>query len=182
MNGRNDASKAADGVPVPGSGCRPTTLFILGEAPGKDEVPARKPFVGEAGERLWRLVRDELGLERDEAYVTNAVKLRPVDAKGDRRPTMAEIDSWRPDLMDELDVARPHVILALGVTALKALGLPSRLAHARLGVLSWPGIPVVATFHPGYLLRRPKTIEPMFRQDLKAVAERVPGFFPGRPF
>jgi DNA polymerase len=182
MNGRNDARKAADGVPVPGSGRRPTTLFILGEAPGKDEVPARKPFVGEAGEKLWRLVGDELGLERDDVYVTNAVKLRPVDAKGDRRPTMPEIDSWRADLMDELDAARPHVILALGVSALKALGLPSRLADARLGVLSWRGIPVVATFHPGYLLRRPTTTEPMFRQDLKALAERVPGSFPGRPF
>ncbi len=176
MTGRNDARKGADGTPVPGSGRTGAALFILGEAPGKDETEgpaAGRPFVGKAGDALWRLVHDELGLERDNVYVTNAVKLRPLDAKGDRRPTMPEIKSWHDDLVNELDAARPRVILALGVSALKALGLPSHLADARLRALAWCGIPVVATFHPGYLLRRRRTAERDFRCDLKALAERV---------
>jgi uracil-DNA glycosylase family 4 len=108
------------------------------------------------------------------------VKLRPVDAKGDRRPTTDEINSWHADLVDELNPTRPRVILALGVSALKALDLPPRLADTRLRVLAWRGIPVVTTFHPGYVLRRPKTGERMFRRDLRALTERVPGSLLGR--
>lgn len=100
-------------------------LMFIGEAPGEQETLQSKPFVGKAGQNLSAFLKD-LGLLREEIYITNAVKFRPV-AKSDkgrlrnRTPTKKEIALFAPLLLREIELVSPHLIVTLGNTPLLAL-------------------------------------------------------------
>jgi DNA polymerase len=101
-----------------------------------------------------------LGLARGaNAYIANIVKCRPVGADGrDRPPTADEVAACMPYLERQIDLIQPDVIVALGQTAAVALlGLPTEtsLASLREEVHDRADIPLIATYHPAYLLREP---------------------------
>lgn len=91
-------------------------IIIVGESPGEEEVEQGKPFVGEAGRRLTKVL-DQLGLAREDVYLTNAVKCYV-----GRRPTPGEIENCRKWLLRELRLlGKGKRIVALGRVAVKAL-------------------------------------------------------------
>jgi DNA polymerase len=164
-----------------GEGARSPTIMIVGEQPGDQEDRAGHPFVGPSG-RLLDSALEQAGLDRKEAYVTNAVKhFKWVpDATGKRRihktPNASEIRACHPWLDAEMAVLKPRVILALGATAGRALFGPTFRVTAQRGkALRTPFAEVgFATVHPSAVLRAPSALraeaEQTFVADLKKVA------------
>ncbi|MBE1236626.1 uracil-DNA glycosylase [Phaeovibrio sulfidiphilus] len=151
---RRTATNTVFGVGNPQSG-----IMIVGEAPGADEDRQGIPFVGVSGKLLDAMLAS-IGLDRSSAYISNVIPWRP---PGNRRPTADEIALCLPFLSRHLDLVRPRLVLALGGLAAQTLlsrteGI-TRL-RGRWGDLAVQGesagTPVLATFHPAYLLRTPE--------------------------
>jgi uracil-DNA glycosylase len=126
-------------------------LFV-GEAPGTEEDDTGEPFVGQAGKLLDAMIKS-LGLTRGkDVYLTNVVKCR---APGNRPPQLDEVGTCAPYLDRQIDILKPKMILALGKTAITRLtGSDDTLNNLRGKVHIYRSVPVVATFHPAYLLLR----------------------------
>lgn len=127
-----------------GEGPAPARVMLVGEQPGDVEDRRGEPFVGPAGKLLHRAMNDA-GLDRDEVFVTNAVKhFRWKATAGGkrrlhRRPDTHHVNACRPWLTAEIAVVRPEVIVALGATATQALfGSGFRLTAHRGERLDWP--------------------------------------------
>ena len=143
-----------------GAGSRKADVIFVGEQPGNDEDLAGTPFVGPAGKLLDKAL-SEVGINRDEVYVTNAVKHFKWEPKGKRRihkkPNAREIAACRPWLDAELQVLKPRVLVCLGATAAQALlGKEFRVSQRRGQFVQSPLAPhVIATVHPSSILRAP---------------------------
>src|SRR5713101_5778194 len=143
-----------------GEGPKRAPIMLVGEQPGDYEDVAGKPFVGPAGKILDRALA-EAGINRDEVYVTNAVKHFKWEPRGERRihqkPNAREIAACRPWLEAELRLVKPKLLVCLGSTAGQTIFGPSfRVTRERGKVLSSKLAPkVVATVHPSALLRQP---------------------------
>ncbi|MGW0821317.1 UdgX family uracil-DNA binding protein [Streptomyces sp. NPDC002845] len=148
-----------------GKGDESARIVLVGEQPGDQEDKRGEPFVGPAGRLLGKALQ-EAGIDRDTAYVTNAVKhFKFTLASGGKRrlhkaPDLREITACRPWLLAELHLVRPEVVVALGATAAKALmGSSFRVTKDRGALLTMPGPEeeerpyVVATLHPSAILR-----------------------------
>jgi uracil-DNA glycosylase family protein len=163
-----------------GEGNPRARIMLVGEQPGDVEDREGHPFVGPAG-RILDQALAEAGLDRSTLYVTNAVKHFKWEPRGKRRlhktPAQREVDACRQWLERELAAVKPVLIVALGATAAKALLGPSfRITQQRGEVQAREGLPpVLATFHPSYVLRmkgRPEGDEVyrVFVQDLRKAA------------
>ena len=145
---------------VPGEGPIGAELMIVGEQPGDLEDLAGRPFVGPAGEMLDEAL-NEAGIDRETAYLTNAVKHFKYRLRGKRRihqrPNVDEIEACRWWLGFEHSIVTPRVVLSLGATAARAiLGRPVKIADVRgEAIVLDNGTRVIPTVHPAYLLRLP---------------------------
>ncbi|MGX9964316.1 UdgX family uracil-DNA binding protein [Roseomonas sp. F4] len=146
--------------PVFGEGPLGASLMFVGEQPGDEEDIAGRPFVGPAGRLLDRALA-QAGVERRDAYLTNAVKHFKFTPTGKRRihqsPNAGDITYYRPFLTREVAAVAPRLIVALGASALTALTgqkLPVLKTRGQV-VTALGGQPVFATVHPSYLLRLP---------------------------
>jgi DNA polymerase len=142
-----------------GQGPADARIFLVGEQPGDQEDRAGQPFVGPAGRILDKALAD-VGLRRDDVYLTNAVKHFKWTAKGKRRihqrPSATEVAACRPWLSAELAAVDPAVVVVLGATAGQALfGSRFRVGTARGQVLDLDGRAAIATIHPSAVLRGP---------------------------
>lgn len=166
---------------VPGEGPAKADLMVVGEQPGDLEDLSGRPFVGPAGQ-MFDSVAAEIGLNREAAYVTNAVKHFKFIVRGKRRihqrPETSEIDHCRWWLDAEIAKVRPKLILAMGATAAQSLtGKGARILSRRGKIETRPdGLPVLITLHPSYLLRVPdlatrERAKAQFKQDLAMAAE-----------
>ena len=141
-----------------GEGSLDARLTIVGEAPGQQEVEARRPFVGRAGRLLDQLL-EATGIDRSGIYVTNTVKVRPTTEKGgrlkNRPPRAGEIRAGLEVLLPELRLVAPPVLVLLGNVPAKALINRSFAMGSDRGVWSESVLsaPAIATYHPAYLLR-----------------------------
>ena len=137
-----------------GEGNPNAALMFVGEAPGRHEDDMGKPFVGPAGIFLTRLIL-ALGINRNGVYIANALKCRPHTRPGEtnRKPTRPELLDCAPFLYAQILIVEPVVIVALGDTALEALGVDERITVARGKWHQFGDIPVMPTFHPAYVLR-----------------------------
>jgi len=145
---------------VPGIGDRHASWLFVGEGPGRNEDLEGEPFVGPAGKLLDNMLKAIQLARGVDTYIANIVKCRPVDADGrDRPPVQNEVAACRPYLERQIDLIKPTVIIALGKTAaVSLLGLneDTSLASLRGESHSYRGTPVVVTYHPAYLLRKPE--------------------------
>ena len=144
---------------VPGVGDRKARWLFVGEGPGRNEDLQGEPFVGPAGKLLDNMLR-ALGMARGEnTYIANIVKCRPVGADGrDRPPAPDEVAACMPYLQRQIALIQPDLVIALGKTAavsLLGLGEDTALSGLRGKSHSYAGIPLVVTYHPAYLLRKP---------------------------
>ncbi len=135
-----------------GDGSPTARLVFVGEAPGYEEDQQGLPFVGRAGRLLDRMIM-AMGMRRSEVYICNVVKCRPPQ---NRNPGADEVAACSPFLFHQIEAIQPRVICLLGNYATQTL-LQTTLNISQLRGKDryWRGIPVVATFHPAYLLRNP---------------------------
>ena len=137
-----------------GSGNREADWLFVGEAPGREEDRIGLPFIGRAGMLLDAMIK-AIGIMREDVYVTNVLKCRPPD---NRDPAGAEVKQCSTYLEKQIEIVEPRLIVALGRFAAQAL-LKSNIPIGKLRgkMHSHPsyGIPLVATYHPAYLLRSP---------------------------
>ncbi len=127
-------------------------VMIIGEAPGQDEDEQGKPFVGQSG-KLLNAILSSVGLRRNEVYISNIVFWRP---PGNRTPSAEEIAFCMPYVEQHIKLAHPKVILLLGGVAVKSiLNTSESISRLRGYCNTYLNIPVIATFHPAYLLRSP---------------------------
>lgn len=143
---------------VLGEGPIGAAIAFVGEQPGDHEEREGRPFVGPAGQVLDKALA-EAGIDRARTYLTNAVKHFKYEPRGKKRlhkrPNPGEVKRYRWWLHKELAFVRPHLVVALGNTALLALtGEPLSVLKSR-GPLSLAGFTGYATVHPSYLLRLP---------------------------
>ena len=153
-------------------------LMLVGEAPGETEVLKRRPFVGKAGKNL-----DEFltlaRLNREDIFVTNAVKIRPTE-KGptgrtrNRAPNKEELSLFVPWLIREIQAVRPRALVTLGNVPLKAL------AGGKYSVGGCHGqwlkiearVPLFALYHPASIIYR-RTLAPVYVQDVLTLADAL---------
>ncbi|MGC8870818.1 MAG: uracil-DNA glycosylase [Brevinematia bacterium] len=152
---------------VPGYGNYNAKLMIIGEAPGREEDIQGKPFVGRAGQLLTKLL-EEIGIKREEVYITNVVKCRPPE---NRVPTPEEIKSCNHFLRRQLEIINPKIVLLLGSTASKAFLGEEKITKIRGEIIDIEGIIVIPTFHPAAVLRDEINKLPLIRSDFKKLKE-----------
>jgi DNA polymerase len=168
-----------------GEGPKGASVMIVGEQPGDQEDRAGRPFVGPSGKLLDRALEDA-GIDRDDVYVTNAVKHFKWErgGKSERRihkkPNDAEIRACHPWLDEEIRLVRPKVVVCLGATAAQSLlGKSFRVTKDRGKAVPAPfGGVIVATVHPSSVLRAPDAqaraeAERAFFADLVSVAQEI---------
>ena len=168
-----------------GEGAERAKVMFVGEQPGDREDIEGKPFVGPAGGILDEALR-AAGIDRGEAYITNAVKHFKWKPQGKRRlhqkPNAAEISACRPWLDAEIALLKPQILVCLGATAAQALlGRDFRVTQQRGQFIERPGLPLVmATVHPSSILRaaddESRELEMQaFVADLRRLAQRLGG-------
>jgi uracil-DNA glycosylase len=150
-----------------GEGAPGARLVFVGEGPGAEEDAAGRPFVGEAGKLLTKIIESGMGLQREDVYICNVVKCRPPK---NRDPEGEEIQTCLPFLRQQLGIIKPEVICTLGrIAAQSLLGREFKITQERGNWFSYLGTPLMATFHPAYILRNPSEE----RQLKRAVWEDV---------
>jgi uracil-DNA glycosylase family protein len=167
-------------------------VVMVGEQPGDAEDEQGAPFVGPAGHLLVKAIVDA-GIDKDNVYVTNAVKHFKFERRGKRRihmkPSRVEVVACRPWLLAEFRLLTPRIVVALGATAGSTLVGPSfRVSQVRGQLLPWPdtsrapedfpdvdGAQLLATVHPSAVLRAPDRDKAYagLVNDLRVVAAAV---------
>lgn len=129
--------------------------LIIGEAPGADEDRLGEPFVGRAGQLLTSMLR-AIGLAREEVFIANILKCRPPN---NRDPKPNEISCCGFYLRQQIELIQPKIILVVGrIAAQSLLDVDTPIGKMRGQKFTYQDtkIPVVATYHPAYLLRSPQ--------------------------
>ena len=137
-----------------GVGDRQADWLVIGEAPGRDEDLQGEPFVGRAGQLLNAMLL-AVGLRREQVYIANILKCRPPN---NRDPRPEEVLACEPYLLRQIELIRPRLILAVGRIAAQNLlqtDTPIGKLRGRVHRFRDSGIPLIATYHPAYLLRSP---------------------------
>lgn len=155
-------------------------LMFVGEAPGADEDLQGEPFVGKAGQLLTKIIQ-AMGFQRSDVYIGNVLKCRPdmpPGESGNRKPRPDEMATCLPYLIEQIEIIRPRVMVALGATAMEGLlGASEPMSRLRGRWHEFKGIPLMATYHPAYLLRNQSITEKRkVWEDMLLVLERL-----GRP-
>lgn len=161
-----------------GVGDLDANIFFCGEAPGADEEMVGEPFVGKAGQLLSRII-GAMGLQRQQVYITNIMNWRPATDSGfgNRPPNQDEMQFCLPYLKAQVDIVQPKVIIALGNTAVSGLLGPDpnrRMGAVRGKWFKYGGVPLLATYHPSYVLRNNlNETKRLIWSDMLEVMERI---------
>ncbi|HLH85361.1 MAG TPA: uracil-DNA glycosylase [Thermoplasmataceae archaeon] len=157
-------------TPVCGFGSRNPSIMIIGEAPGAKEDELGKPFVGRSGMLLNKAL-DQSGIERKTIYLTNSVRCRPKIGRG---PKVNEIKKCSQYLRREVQYLAPPVIVPMGNSALKSLGIVlgrnfGRISELEGEMIFSDGIIIAPQYHPAAILRNPKRME-RFKDNFRKLA------------
>jgi uracil-DNA glycosylase family 4 len=137
-----------------GEGDPGARLMFIGEAPGREEDLQARPFVGDAGMLLTRLI-ERMGFKREDVYIANIVKCRP---PMNRDPEIDELEKCGGFIERQIEIINPAVIMSLGRISVQTLlgNTKLKITAIRGNFFDYKGIPLMPTFHPAYLLRNPK--------------------------
>jgi uracil-DNA glycosylase family 4 len=135
-----------------GIGNEQADVMVIGEAPGFHEDQQGEPFVGRAGQLLNAMLL-AIGLTREQVFIANIIKCRPPN---NRDPLPDEVETCTEYLVQQIDFIKPKVICALGrISAQYLLKREEALGKLRQQTHHYQNIPLIATYHPAYLLRNP---------------------------
>ena len=148
-------------------------IMIVGEGPGEKEDMIGKPFVGEAGMLLNKML-DAIKIKREKIYITNVVNYRPPN---NRKPEFSEIKRYSVFLREHISIINPKILILMGSTAMEALlGQKLKISKERG---KWKEIIInqrtfltILTFHPAYLLRQPDQ-KKFSWEDLKNMRKKI---------
>ncbi len=153
-----------------GQGDPRASLVLVGEGPGQEEDRTGRPFVGEAGQLLEKILK-AMGLSREQVYICNVVKCRPPK---NRVPTDEEMSTCGRFLNEQLAIIKPRHILALGTTAGRFL-LDTHMSigklRGRFFTHALTGAKVMPTYHPAYLLRNESAKRPVWDDVRQVMAD-----------
>jgi len=148
-------------------------IMIIGEGPGQKEDESGKPFVGDAGALLNKML-NAINIQRNKVYITNVINYRPPD---NRKPEPIEIAKYSNFLREHISIINPKLLILMGSTAMEALMGPKIKISKERG--SWKEIIVkqktyltMLTFHPAYLLRLPDQKKYSWL-DLKNIRKKI---------
>ena len=149
-----------------GEGNENASLMFVGEAPGANEDEVGRPFVGKAGMLLVKIIENVLDLKREDVYIANVLKCRPPN---NRVPTLEEVTSCKPYLLEQISIIKPKIIVALGSTSYHHLtgDYDMPISKIRGEVLEFADAKLIPTFHPSFLLRNPSAKKEVFSDMLK---------------
>jgi DNA polymerase len=154
--------------PVPGEGDPHAELVCVGEAPGAKEDETGRPFIGQAGQLLTKILA-AIDLTREQVFIVNVLKHRP---PANRNPLPDEVKACSPYLIRQLELIKPKVIVAFGTFAAQTLlQTKTPIGQLRGLVHRYHGIPLIVTYHPAALLRNPAWKRPTW-EDVK-LARRI---------
>ena len=148
-------------------------IMIVGEGPGEKEDMIGKPFVGEAGMLLNKML-NAIKIKRENIYITNVVNYRPPN---NRKPEFSEIKRYSVFLREHISIINPKILILMGSTAMEALlGQKLKISKERG---KWKEIIInqrtfltILTFHPAYLLRQPDQ-KKFSWEDLKNMRKKL---------
>ncbi len=151
---------------VVGEGNPNADLMFIGEAPGANEDETGKPFVGRAGMLLTKIIENVLHLKREDIYIANIVKCRPPN---NRVPTLEEVASCKPYLLEQIKIINPKLIVALGSTSYHHLSEDYNMPISKIRgeILEFGNAKLIPTYHPSFLLRNPSAKKYVFADMLK---------------
>ena len=146
-----------DNRAVAPEGNRNACLYLVGEAPGRQETEVGRPFVGPAGSALRDMMR-EAGIDLSRVRLANAIPFRPIERtrRGrvrNRRPTEEELRIHGQSVLCDVAKVKPKVISALGKTAAMLFGASMPVQQSRTRTLEFQNVLVRITYHPAYVLR-----------------------------
>jgi DNA polymerase-1 len=153
-----------------GSGRKDARVMIIGEAPGFNEDEQGTPFIGQAGQFLEQCLK-EVGIDREDCYITNAVKCRP---PANRPPTKTEINACKDHLLNEVLKVNPEYIVTLGNVPLSSVTGKSGIMKYRGSLIEDKSVKVFPMLHPAGILRNPKNI-PLMKSDMNRLAQILNG-------
>jgi len=150
-----------------------SSIMIVGEGPGQKEDEIGKPFVGDAGILLNKML-EAIKIQRPKIYITNVVNYRPPN---NRKPEPSEINRYSVFLREHINIIDPKILILMGSTAMEALfGQNLKISKERG---KWKDLIVnkktyqtILTFHPAYLLRQPDQKKYSWA-DLKMIRKRI---------
>lgn len=155
-----------------GEGDPDAIIYCLGEAPGYHEDKLGKPFIGQAGKLLDKLI-ESIGLKRADVYISNIVRFRPPE---NRDPSPEEIAAFQPYVDREIEIIKPRVIVTLGRFSMNKFlpGVKISQVHGKPRTVQWNGrtLIVMPMYHPAAALRAGAIMQQL-REDFKMVPEEV---------
>ncbi|TRM87939.1 uracil-DNA glycosylase [Sulfolobus sp. C3] len=163
---------------VPGEGSSKAQIMFIGEAPGETEDIEGRPFVGLAGKLLTKFINEILGLGREDVFITNVVKCRPLN---NRDPEEEEIIACSPYLDEQIEVIRPKVIVTLGRHSssyiFSKMGISFKsISLVRGKFYNWRYkdnlILVFPTYHPAAALYNPN-LRKVLEEDFMKIKETI---------
>ena len=148
-------------------------IMIVGEGPGEKEDNSGKPFFGDAGELLNKML-GAIKLNRNKVYISNVVNYRPPN---NRKPELDEINRYSIFLKEHISIIDPKILILMGSTAMESLfGNKIKISKERG---KWKEIIIhnktyltILTFHPAYLLRQPEQ-KKFSWYDLKIIKKKI---------
>ena len=148
-------------------------IMIVGEGPGQKEDELGKPFVGDAGNLLNKMLK-AINIKRDKIYITNVVNYRPPN---NRKPEPSEINRYSEFLKEHITIIDPKILILMGSTAMEAiLGSNKKISKERGRwkevIIRQKNFKTIVTFHPAYLLRKPDQ-KKFSWEDLKIISKEI---------
>lgn len=147
-----------------GEGSANAKIVFIGEAPGANEDREGRPFVGRSGKLLTTCL-EEIGLKREDVYITNIVKRRPPE---NRDPLLEEIEAYRPYLKKQLEIIDPQIIITLGRFALNYFIHDAKISRDQGQFFKLDKSLLIPMFHPAAALRGTKVLN-QFRESFKKI-------------
>ena len=148
-------------------------IMVIGEGPGQKEDELGKPFVGDAGNLLNKMLK-AINIEREKIYITNVVNYRPPN---NRKPEPSEINRYSEYLKEHISIINPKILILMGSTAMEALlGSNKRISKERGQwkevIIKQKNYKTMVTFHPAYLLRKPDQ-KKFSWEDIKIIRKEI---------
>ena len=150
-----------------------SSIMIVGEGPGQKEDELGKPFVGDAGSLLNRMLK-AINIEREKVYITNVVNYRPPN---NRKPEISEVNRYSKYLKEHISIINPKILILMGSTAMETLiGSNKKISRERGEwkevIIKQKTYKTIITFHPAYLLRQPGQ-KKFSWEDLKTIRKEI---------
>ena len=156
-----------------GDGDINSPIMLIGEAPGEAEDNSGKPFQGESGTLLKKMLM-AINIRKENVYSIYSVNFRPPE---DRKPTAQEIKRYSVFLKEHVTIINPKIVVLMGSTAMESItGLNSKISNERGKwkeiILKNATYPFMITFNPSYLIRFPENKKYSW-EDLKKIKQKI---------